>query len=354
MKMRFKVIIWILVIFLVVFLVANIFIGTYAPKIIEQQIQQNLKLKASLRKVSLSIPFTINLEKLEIADLASIERISFSPNLIALIFGKIVIHGLNIVDPVINLVQSTDGKLNLPVLDQKGKPPAIYLTSLNLINGKVIFTDRKVTPEGFQVIVDKLNVRVAKVTLPITSLATNFKISAELLNSQRISFGNIEFGGWLDYLAKDMDAELTIKNMDITNFSAYYGDFISKKKLLKAMLDLNSTFKAEHNALQIITNFNLSNLVYEQTQETEPQIELMKDALDFFTDAKGNLKLEFKVDTKLDNPSLDPDKLKKIILKAAMKNLANQSPQDLVNKVANAIDKYKDIGKELKNIFGGK
>ena len=353
MRKKFKVLFWICAVLLVIFFLANILIGIYAPKIVEQQIEQNLKVKASLGKIGLSLPFTVTLENLEIGNLASIKKISLSPDPVALLFGKIVIHGLRIVEPVINLEQSADGKLNLPVLEQKGKAPEVYLTSLNLQNGKIIFTDKKVTPRGFQVIVDKLNVKVAKVSLPITSLATNFSISAELVNSQGKSFGNIDFSGWLDYLAKDMDAKLEIKGMDVTNFSCYYGNFISNKKLSKAMLDLNSNLKAQHNALQIITQFNLSKLVYEQTElEQQLSLDLTKNALDLFTDPSGNLNLEFKIDTLMSNPALDQQKIYSIILKAATKNLANQSPEQLVNKVVNVMDKYKGLGKQLKDIFG--
>jgi len=356
MKKKYKIIFWILGIFLVFFFVANIFIGVYAPRIIEQQIQKNLKLKATLSKVSLSLPLTIILEKLEIGDLASIKKISFSPNLIALLFGKIVIHGLNIAEPVINLEQSADGKLNLPVLDQKNKAPAIYLTSLNLRDGKIIFTDKKILPGGFQVIVNRLNVKVAKVVFPITSLATNFNITAELLSHQSESFGKITFAGWLDYLAKDMDAELEVKELDLTKFSVYYGNFISNRKLSSARLDLISNFKAKNNALQIITKLNLSNLVYAQDQQpAQPlELDLTKNALDLFTDSKGNLNLEFNIDTLMNNPSLSQEKIKKMILKAAMKNLSHQSPQQLIDKVATVIDQYKgkELGKELKAIFG--
>ncbi|MHB8154797.1 MAG: DUF748 domain-containing protein [Candidatus Omnitrophota bacterium] len=352
MKKKYKIIFWIGGIFLVFFVLANILIGVYAPRIIEQQIGQNLKLKASLGKISLSLPFTINLEKLEIGNLASIKKISLSPNLVALLFGKIVIHGLNIVEPVINLERSADGKLNLPVLDQKGKPPEIYLTSFNLRDGKIIFTDKKVTPDGFQVIVNKLNIKVAKVALPITSLATNFSVSGELLSQQAEAFGKITFIGWLDYLAKDLDAKVEFKELDVTKFSVYYGNFISARKLSSARLDLISTFKAKHNVLQIITKFNLSNLVYAQAQEQQLDLDLMKNALDIFTDSKGNLGLEFDIDTRLDNPALNQEKLQKIILKAAMKNLSNQSPVQLMDKVATVIDQYKGIGKELKAIFG--
>ncbi|MDP2044077.1 MAG: DUF748 domain-containing protein, partial [Candidatus Omnitrophota bacterium] len=194
--------------------------------------------------------------------------------------------------------------------------------------------------------------KVSKVSLPITSLATNFDLSARLNTPAGKAFGDIAFSGWLDYLAKNMDAKLEVSGLDVTNFTPYYGNFISNKKLLSAKLDLGSTFKAQNNDLQIITDFNLSNLVYEKTEEQQPELNLMKNALDLFTDADGNLHLVFNINTKLDNPALSQEKLKKVILKAAMKNLSNQSPQQLVDKVSGIIDKYKEYGKELKAIFG--
>ncbi|HNW39544.1 MAG TPA: DUF748 domain-containing protein [Candidatus Omnitrophota bacterium] len=352
MKKKFKIIFWICGILLVFFLVANILIGIYAPRIVEQQIQQNLKLKSHLGKITLSFPFTITLERLEIGQLASIKKISLSPNLLALLFGKVVIHGLTIVEPVITLEQSAEGKLNLPVLEQKGKSPDIYLTSLNLRDGKIIFTDKKVSPEGFQVILAKLNIKVNKVALPVTSLATNFSVSAQLFSRQAEVFGEVTFSGWLDYPARDLDAELEVKHLDITKFSVYYGNFISNRKLSSANLDLVSTFNSKNNALRISTKFNLSNLVYADAQQELLNLDLTKNALDLFTDTKGNLNLEFDIDTLLDNPALSQEKLQKIILKAAGKNLAAQSPEQLVDKVATIIDQYKGVGKELKAIFG--
>ncbi|MFA6357628.1 MAG: DUF748 domain-containing protein [Candidatus Omnitrophota bacterium] len=352
MKKKFKILILVGIILLAIFITANILLGVFAPRIIENQIQQNLKLKSSLGKISLSLPFTVTLEKLEVGNFASIKKISFSPNLIALIFGKIVIHGLDVVEPVISLELSADGMLSLPVLPQSGKPPAVYLTSLKVENGKIIFIDRKITVDGFKLVLDKLNVRVAKVSLPITSLATNFSLSAELVNSHSFPFGNILFSGWLDYLARDLDAKLEVNDLDIANFALYYGNFISNKKLSSGLLNLSSAFKASNNNLQITTEFNLSKLVYIKTDEEQLDLNLAKDALDLFTDSEGNLRLEFKIDTLLDNPALSPDKIKKIVLKAAMKNLASQSPEQLVDKVANVLDKYKQMGKQLKSIFG--
>jgi len=352
MKKKYKVIFWIGGVFFVFFVLANFILAAYAPKMIQQQIEQNLKLKCSLGKVSLSLPFTITLEKLEIGDLASIKKISLSPNLLALLFGKIVIHGLNIIEPIINLEQFADGKLNLPVLKQGGQPPEIYLTSLNLRDGKIIFTDKKAVAEGFQVVLNKLNIKVAKVALPVSSLATNFSMSTELSNKQSRAFGKIIFSGWVDYLAKDLDATLRVEDLDLTEFSVYYGNFISNKKLSRAKLDLNSDFKAQNNILKITSKFNLSDLVYETAQDELLNLDLMKNALDLFVDAKGNLALEFDINTQLDNPALSQEKLQKIILKAAAKNLANQPPEQLIEKVSKLVDQYKGLGKELKVIFG--
>jgi hypothetical protein len=256
---------------------------------------------------------------------------------------------------VINLEQGADGKLNLPVIEAKpgAKAPEIYPISLKLQDGKIIFTDKKINSAGFQVIVDKLNINVAKVALPVTSLATDFSLSCQLASPAGKVFGGIVFSGWLDYPARDMDAKLEVKGMDITNFSPYYGNFISNKKLLSARLDLDSTFKAKDNLLKINTDLNLSGLIYEANQtEEELGFDLAKDALDLFIDSKGNLHLVFDVDTRLDNPALGKDKLKSIILKAAMKNLASQSPEQIVDKVSNVIDKFKGYSKDLQDIFG--
>lgn len=354
MRKKFKVMFLLLAVLLVIFLAAGILVGIFAPKMVERGIEQNLKVKASVGKISLSLPLTLTIQRLEIGKFASIKKLSFSPNLVSLLFGKVVIHGLSVVEPLVNLERSEDGKLNIPLPAEagKGKPPEVYLTSLKVVNAKIIFTDRKVSASGYQLVVDKLNVSVSKVLLPVTSLSANFSVSARLSNASLNPFGSIIFSGWLNLPAKDMDAKLEVKDTDITSFAPYYGNFISNKKLLSAKLNLLSTFKAKNNDLRINTDFDLSGLVYAPSDEELALPDLMKNTLDLFTDKDGNLRLQFEIDTRLDNPALTSDKLKSIILKAAMKNLSSQSPEQLVDKVTGIIDKYKGFGKELKEIFG--
>jgi hypothetical protein len=357
MKLIKKIILWVLIPLFIIFILANIAISVFAKQIVVQQIEQNLKLNSTLGSINIGLPFSINLNKLTIGDLFKADQVSVSPNILGFFAGKIVLSGVTLVNPVINLIESGDGSLNLPKLEQKGgKPPEIYLTALTVRNGKVNFTDKKIDPAGYRTSLAKINARISKVMLPPTSLKANFKVSSDILSAGSMKLGALEFSGWIDFGPKDMDAQFSLNDLDLVYFAPYYGNFISNKKLLSAKLNIDCGLKSKRNNLNIMTDFKLSNLVYDQEELAPgelPELNLAKNALDFFTDSKGNLNLEFEINTKLDNPNIKPSELKKIVLKAAAKNLANQSPEELIGKVNDNIEQFKAIGKALKGIFKG-
>ena len=354
MKRLMKILIWILGIFALIFVIATIIIALYGKKIVESQIEQNLKMKARLGGMSLSFPFTVNLNNLEIGTLFKAAKISISPNIFSLFPGKLVLGKVVLIKPQINLEQGPDGALNIPEFKQKGKQPPVFITGLIVKEGRFIFTDKKVTPEGLKVILDNVFASISKVTFPLTSLTANFKVSADIMDADYKSIGSAATAGYIDFMRKDMDANVNIKDLNVIYFEPYYGDFISKKKLLSAKLNLNTALKAQNNDLDINSNLRLSELVYAKVEQKEgevPELNLAKDALDLFTDSEGNLNLNFEVRTKLDNPSLSPKQLKKVILRAALNNLMNANPQTLIDKVQQNIGQFKEIGKQFKKIF---
>ncbi|MCX5710614.1 MAG: DUF748 domain-containing protein [Candidatus Omnitrophica bacterium] len=348
MKKVFKVFIWIISIFLVIFICGSVFIALYGKQIVVDQIEKNLKMKTTLEKISLSMPFSVHLTGLKIGDLFKADKISISPNIFSLFPGKIVLGSVTLVNPEVTLVQDPDGKLNLPKLEGGGGAPPVLVTGLIIENGKINFTDKKVSPEGLTTILSGINARISKVMMPLTSLDAEFNMDAQVQSAENKRIGDLSLKGWIDFRRKDMDAEFKVKDLDAVYFGPYYGDFISQKKLLSADLNLASTFKAKDNDLNIDTDFKLSGLVYapvEPGAEQELSIfNLEKQALDLFTDKEGNLNLEFNIETKFDKPDIGGKKLRKVILTAAAKNLINQNPGDVYEKVM-------DIGKQFEQLF---
>lgn len=357
MKKFAKIITWLLVIFIVIFIFCSVIVGVFGKKMIISQIEQNLKVKADLEKISFGFPFSVNLSGLEIGNLLRAKEISATPSILGFFAGKVVLSGLTVVDPVVNLEQEKDGRLNLPVFEQKGNQPPVLLAGLVVRNGRFVFSDKKIAGD-YKVILEKINADISKVKFPLTSLNAKFKLSADFVKPDAKKFGNIRLEGWVDFGPKDMDAVLEVKDLDIVYFAPYCGDFLSGRELLSAKLDFSCALKAKNNELNIASRLKLSNLVYAQGRPPEEGgrsgADFSKSALDFFADNEGNVGFDFTVNTKLDNPKLNPKELKRVMLEAAMRNLSRQSPQEIIEKITTNIEQFKEMGKQLKDIFRGK
>ncbi len=355
---KVKIAVKIVLFFALLFIVLNIAVKFFAKRAIAGKIGEGLGVKVSLGNLSITPPLSVNLYDIKAGDLFKAKRISARPSILGLLAGKIVLSKVSVISPDITVTQSADGKLSIPQpKGKKGKAPAVYITGFILRDGKITFIDKKVRPDGFKVLIGGLNIDISKVVFPPYSLKTYFDIAAQFNKPENGALGRASFSGWIDLGAKNMDARLSVENLDITYFSPYYGNFISSRKLLSAELNSTTDFEARDNDLKTATKFNLSRLVYAQEEPDllgVPSLSLSKKALDLFTDSEGNLKLEFEFDTKLDNPTVTITQLENIILKSTVKNIASQDPAEFIKKVTDNLDSFKEFGKELEGIFKGK
>lgn len=358
MKTLFKFLLAVIVIISIIFICLAVFVGVSGRQVAEKKMEDALNINVEIGKISLGFPLSVHLEGLQVGHLLSADKISFSPNLLGLLAGKIVLSGLDIVNPVVNLEMAGDGKLVLPAFKKTGKQPPFFLTDFNIKNGRINFVDKKTVPEGFVVVLDNLNAHAAKVMLPLTSLNTKFDLSADIKDAAGNRLGEAGFGGEIDFGKKDMDAVFALKDLDITYFSPYYVNFISNKKLLSATLNIKSKFEAVNDDLAIDTGLRLSNLRYppeEPKPEGElPSLNMARNTLDFFTDENGNLNLDFAIKTKLSSPNLTVAQLKQAVLSAAARNIASQNPASIIEKVQKNIEQFKDFGKQMEKIFKNK
>lgn len=322
MKRIIKFIFFIIVAVVLILVTLNLILSLFANKLIAGQLEKSLNVPVSLKRASIAPPLLINLDSLNIGDLFSSERISVSPNILGLLSGRVVLNSITLVNPVLTLEQSRLGKLNIPEASKDKNPPALYIMRLLVKDGQFVFIDKKADPKGFQVILSSINMDISKVMLPITSLKANFKITADVLKDLESKIGEISLLGWVDFGPKDMDATLTLKDLDASYFYPYYGDFLSERKINFVKLNLKVKAEGKDNDLNISTNLRLSDLVYEEDKEDSSdllRLDFAKKALDFFADKDGNIILDFYIKTKLDKPDISQEGLKKAILKACGK-----------------------------------
>ena len=344
-----KVIIWILAVILAVFLVLDLIFIIFGKAIVAGQIEKTLKLKASLGSLSVRFPLTVSFKDMEIKDLIKADSISLSPSVLGFLAGKVVLNDLIIERPVITISRDAQGKLNLPVLEQKGKQPPVLMAGLRINNGRVVFSDKKISPEGYQVTVDKINVDISKVTLPPTSLYTNFKVSAVLLDREDNPAGEAGLSGWIDFGPKDMDGRLELKDIEAASLAPYLQDMIKIKRLLSARIGLSVDLKAKNNNLAAKCHIEFAPQARADKQGLSSGVPA--DVLSLFSNDSGSMAFDFTINTKLDQPKFNSLNMKGIIGQAAVDNIASQPAADVIEKVKNTVEQFKDIGDSFKDIF---
>ena len=354
MKKMQKRITWILTIIAAFYLLLNAALLAFGKAIIISQIEKNLKTKASLERVTFGLPLSINIDKLNIDGLLKADSISVSPSILGFLAGRIVLSNLKLIRPEITLIKSAEGRLNLPRFAAKGKQPPILLAGLRIKEGKFIFVDKKLDPNGYRVVVDNINVNISRIAFPPASLYANFEASAVLVNGASQPAGQAAASGWIDFGPKNMDGKFELRDVEAAVLAPYYKNIVPGKKLYSAKLNFTADLKAKSNDLLVKCRLEFSNLVYEkeaEEQDKKQTIDIFSEALGIFSDTSGKLTFDFSINTKLDNPRLDLINLKGSIAQAAAQNIASQPPEDVIERVKETAKKFKEFGKGLKDIF---
>jgi hypothetical protein len=347
MKTFRKILLILLAVIAAMYLSLYVGFRVFGKAVIISQIEKNLKLKADIQSVALSFPLSARINKLDIDGLVKADIISINPSILGLLAGKIVLSELKIVNPDITIVKDAEGKLNLAQFEQKGRMP-FFLAGLTIENGRLVFIDKKIAPEGAQIMVKDITARISKAAFPPTSLFTKFNISASLTGNDNRPSGSALASGWIDFRSKDMDGVIALKDISAGALSAYFQNIVPDKKLLTAKLNFRADLKAKNNDLRAKCHLEFLNLVPVKQPES---VEVVAQILNLFSDESGTIAFDFTINTKLDKPKIDVVSLKGSIGKAAVQNIANQPQEEVAEKVKNTVKEFEELGKELKDIF---
>ena len=126
---------------------------------------------------------------------------------------------------------------------------------MTINNGRYAYIDQKRVP-GFKIVLDKIDAYFSRLSVPLNELNTQSRVTLVIADKDAQALGEANFSGWVNWGRKDMDGVLEIKNLEITYFAPYYGDFISQRKFLSARVNLSSKLKAENNNLKVVNNLD--------------------------------------------------------------------------------------------------
>lgn len=350
MKILKKILLVMLVIFAVIFCAGYGLVSIFGKDILKAQIEKQLKVKADLSSLYLSLPLSLEINNLSLGELAKIRKIKIYPSIIGLFSGKIILNNIALIKPEIALERKEDGSLNLPQLPEQGNKQ-VFIAGFMIKDGIVSVIDRKVNGEAFSFSIKNININIYKANLLPYPLTIKYALSAALSARPDTKEAEIEGSGLIDWSHKNMQGDFNITDIDVLFFKPYFGKIVSsQEQITTSKADFNADLSAQNNDLLIKCRLNVKNLA--STKETAPETtssELLASlGMDLLKSPQGEINLEFDIRTKLDNPRLDKISLKGSVVQNVLEN-ALENPDKIKDTIKTIGEQFKEKG--FKAIF---
>ncbi len=354
MRIIAKISIILILVVVVLFFCAYLIFNMRGRDIVEQQMARVFDVSVSLEDISLSFPATVKIKNLEIEGFLKTD-LKFSVNPLGLFSAKIILNNIIVTKPQLTLKRGRDGVFETPlrqdVSNGKSRPLPIIL-GLDINDGHILFIDS--SQNNYQLNIYDLDVRVHKKAMALRP-AFNFDISAQLGDNAK-NGKNFITTGWIDFIKKDMQGSLEIKDFYTGDISLFYNRLLGNG-ISESRLSLQAAMNAKDNDLKIDCHLLLSRIKPETEGETAGESKNHKDILvfsglfDIFSSPEGEIELDFVIRTKLDKPKFDRIDFGASLFKTATKNILSKPQKEItstVEEIGKDIEEWgKDKGKEI-------
>jgi len=234
---------------------------------------------------------------------------------------KFTLAAININAPFLRLAINESGTTNI---QQLLKPEQINSSDSEAINAKPeAKTDLISTKQNFTAEINKINIINGKLDFSDSSLTPNFSAGIYSLNggisglsSNDDSRANIDLKGKVDKYAPVIikgsinplshdaftDIDMLFKGIELTTFTPYSGKFAGYK-IDKGKLSLGLNYKLSKNKLVAENNVTLDQLTLGEVVNSEEATSLpVKFALSLLKDANGVIEFNLPIRGDIDNP----------------------------------------------------
>ncbi len=365
---------------IVIGIVACSYLALNGRKLILSEIEKNLGVKAQIASVSVSFPPALIVDDLAIQNSIKIDRLIVSPSLLSLIKGDVILNTVVIEKPVFQVTRNNNDTFDFcngifkkvaPVgapaarpsaqpramQGEKAKPRKFYLGRLNVKGAEIEFIDN-----GTAAAAEPFKMRFANVNLDVfhpvlfNFYRMQFKGQGDMLSVANDKIGKLAISGWVDILAKDMNANVALLGAQLIHFRPYYYKFL-KRGLSSGNIDVTALLISKNNDMTADCHLELNNLAFlEQeapalAQDTIEHIDFTLLAVNSLLSSEGKVVFDFSFRTKMDRPRFEKIKIKGSFLQSAIQSAMSKPPQQTINDFKAIGEQFESIGKEFKKAF---
>ena len=403
--MRILGILVVILFFLFVFCFGSVFLFLHlkGKSLIIDEVKDLTGRNVTIEKFLLSPSLKIELKNLVIENIFKSESIRIIPNVIESISGKIVIQGIEIIKPefvVVRVVNAGKAELILadsPV-DSKGKDSgtagidmaagstqrlvriknilvnALFIKNVSIKEGSFKFIDKTQDSEPVELTVQDLNANLNNAILLPRSVINNLELRGSIPKENGGGKGEVEISGWANFIKKDIEATIKIRNIDGLSLYPYYSVWVKldKSRINTANLNFDSQIHGLNNDVTADCHLELTEISFKERSGEEKEERAEKIASYVLGMLKstdgGKIEVKFPIKTKMDNPVFGGDIIKSAVMEKIMKarNQSRIKTEDIVlfpEKVIQGtvkgatditkavIDRTLNIGKELKSVI---
>ncbi len=173
------------------------------------------------------------------------DRLSFKLRLLPLFRKKIVLREVVLKNPRIALIREADGVFNVSDLfDDRQQELSFGINRLQIQNGFVHFTDRRIAPEPLTTSLEGLNLRLSRLE---RGKAADFSLNAMVVDAEKS--GNIVLDGSIEIapaseplLNSRIDAAVKAKGLNAGSYWPYYSRHVPFRKIT-GRLDIDARYR---------------------------------------------------------------------------------------------------------------
>lgn len=192
-----------------------------------------------------------------------------------------------------------------------------FLKHLVISESTLTFTDKSIGEAGYTGVIEDLNVDMRNVIFPARKeVITSFEIKGMIPWDGEKEKGGVDIHGWINFFKKDMQATLSVNNIDGLAFFPYYARWVNleESRIDKVKLNFSSDINGLNNDVTADCRLELTDISFkprEPEEEPKKAEKIAQTILNIFkTMDKSAISFNFTVKTKMDNPEFGFEDIK--------------------------------------------